>query len=130
MEFHLTENGIRTELEYGELTISGNEDDGFRPFQLMISSIAGCSASVFRKILAKKKMEISDLTIRAEVDRDMHAANKITQIHLYFVVKGTRLNKESLEKSLEIAHRNCPMVRSVENSIQVKETLEIINLHE
>ena len=99
MEFHLTDNGIRSDLEYGELMISGNEEYGFRPFQLMIGSIAGCSASVFRKILAKKKIEITDLTIRAEVDRDMHAANKINEIHLYFVVKGTRLDKVTLEKS-------------------------------
>ncbi|GAA0288918.1 putative OsmC-like protein [Gracilibacillus halotolerans] len=128
MEFHLTEGGIRTKLEYGELAIAGNDDHGYRPFQLMIASIAGCSASVFRKVLAKKKINIDDLKIRTETVRDMHDANRILEIKLHFVVKGTRLNIETLEKSLEIAHRNCPMVRSVENSIQVKETLELINL--
>jgi len=128
VEFHLTDGGIRTKLEYGELAIAGNDNHGFRPFQLMIASIAGCSASVFRKILAKKKIAIDDLKIRAETTRDMHDANRITEIKLYFVVKGTNLNIETLEKSLEIAHRNCPMVRSVENSIVIKETVEIINL--
>ncbi|RCW62992.1 OsmC family protein [Saliterribacillus persicus] len=128
MEFYLKENGVRTQLEYGELDISGNEDYGYRPFQLMIASIAGCSASVFRKILTKKKIEIEDLHITAEAERDAEHANKITKISLHFIVKGENLDKGKLEKSLELAKKNCTMVQSVKGSIEVVETLELINL--
>lgn len=52
MKFQLTKNGFQTNFNYGTLHISGDENKGFRPYQLMVSSIVGCSGSVFRKRLA------------------------------------------------------------------------------
>ncbi|SHN28243.1 OsmC family protein [Gracilibacillus kekensis] len=128
MDFYLSEGGVRTQLPFGELDISGNEEHGYRPFQLMVSSVAGCSASVFRKILDKKKIAIDDLKISAEVERAPDEANKITDIQLHFVVKGVGLKKEQLEKSIEIARKNCSMIRTIEDSVTITETLEVINL--
>lgn len=88
MEFFLKEEGVRTSLGYGELDISGNEDHGYRPYQLMVASIAGCSASVFRKILTKQRVDVADLKITAEVVRNPEEANRIDKIHLHYVVKG------------------------------------------
>ncbi|MBP1970613.1 putative OsmC-like protein [Virgibacillus natechei] len=128
MQFYLKENGMRTDLEYGELCISGNEDYGFRPFQLMVASIAGCSASVFRKILAKQRTEVQDLTIDADVVRNPEEANRIEEIKLRYVIKGYNLDPEKLYKNLEIARKNCSMVRSVENSIKIEENIDTIEL--
>ncbi|MDX8046899.1 OsmC family protein [Gracilibacillus sp. S3-1-1] len=128
MEFYLSEGGIRAVLPYGELDISGNEEFGYRPFQLMMASVAGCSGSVFRKVLDKKRIEIDDMKISAEVERDAEQANKITAIHLHVVVKGVNLDPDQLEKSLEIARKNCSMVRTIEDSVKITERLEIISL--
>ncbi|WP_163580972.1 OsmC family protein [Gracilibacillus saliphilus] len=128
MDFNLSEGGVRTILPFGELDISGNEELGYRPFQLMVASIAGCSASVFRKVLDKKRITIDDLKISAETERSPDEANKITSIHLRFVVKGVGLKKDQIEKSLEIARKNCSMIRTIEDSVKITETLEIVNL--
>ena len=128
MEFHLIENGVRTNLAFGELNISGNEDDGYRPFELMVASVVGCSASVFRKILDKKRITIEDLKILAEVKRASEEANKITDIHLVFAVKGEQLSKEQLEKSLAVARKNCSMIRTIEDAVNITEKLELISL--
>src|SRR5690625_4970875 len=106
MKFSSLENGIQTRLDYGELHISGNEQYGFRPFQLMVSSIVGCSGSVFRKILEKQRIEIEEMEISAKVKRNPDDANLIEQIQLNYNVKGTNLDLEKLKKSLEIARKN------------------------
>ena len=49
MEFTMKENGFSTSFEYGESDISGNEQYGFRPYQLLVSSIAVCSGGVLEK---------------------------------------------------------------------------------
>lgn len=128
MEFHLKENGMRIEFDYGELSISGNEDYGFRPFQLMVASIAGCSGSVFRKILEKQRIEVDDLQINAEVERNPEEANRIERISLKYIIKGPRLDPERLYKNLEISRKNCSMIRSVEDSIKIEESIETIEL--
>ncbi|SDK35031.1 OsmC family protein [Sediminibacillus albus] len=128
MDFYLKDQGVRTSFEYGQLNISGNEDYGFRPYQLMVSSIAGCSASVFRKIMEKQRMEMEDWKITADVERNPEEANRIEKIQLRYVVKGKGLDKEKLEKNLQTARKNCSMIRSVENSIVIEESLEYIEL--
>lgn len=125
MNFKIGENGFQTELDYGKLHISSNENVGFRPFQLMVASIVGCSGSVYLKILQKQRIEIEDMEISAKIDRNPNEANKIEKIHLNFVVTGNQLNVKKLQKSLEIARKNCAMVRSVEDSITIEETVEI-----
>ncbi|SFE30247.1 Uncharacterized OsmC-related protein [Lentibacillus persicus] len=128
MEFHLKEEGMRIDLDYGQLDISSNDEYGFRPFQLMVASIAGCSASVFRKILSKQRTEIADMTITAEVERNEQEANRIERIDLHYVIKGYNLDDEKLYKNLALARKNCSMVRSVEDSIHIEETLESVEL--
>jgi len=38
MKFKMTEGGYTTELPYGQLDVSGNEEFGFRPYQLLVST--------------------------------------------------------------------------------------------
>lgn len=128
LNFYLKENGMRVDLAYGQLNISGNEDDGFRPFTLMVASIVGCSGSVFRKILEKQRIEIEDLQIGADVVRNPKEANRIEEITLKFTVKGHHLDPEKLYKNLAVARKNCSMIRSVEDSIQIEESIETIEL--
>lgn len=124
MELKMTENAFSVQLEYGELTISGDERHGFRPYQLLVSSVAACSGGVLRKVLQKKKLHVEDIAITAEAERVESEANRISKIRLHFRVKGD-LGEEQLRKSLEVTRRNCPIVQSVKDSIEVEETFEL-----
>ncbi len=126
MKITYHENNMTTELPYGDLHISSDEDYGFRPFQLMVASIAGCSLSVFRKVLKKQRVDVEDVTVSVTVERNEDEANRIEQMDLTFTVKGNDLKKERLKKSLDVASSNCPMVRSVEDSIRIVKHLEIV----
>jgi len=127
MEFVFKDNYATVQFDYGQLTTSSDETYGFRPYQLMVSAIASCSGSVFKRILRKQRIEIEGLTITATVHRNEQEANRIEQIDLTFKVKGNHLNKDKLAKSLAIASKNCSMVKSVEGSIKITETVEIVS---
>jgi putative redox protein len=125
MEFKMKEGGFYTDLPFGTLEVSGNEEFGFRPYQLMVSSLAVCSGGVLRKILEKQRIAIEDITISADVKRNEEEANKIESIKLHFVIKGEGLKEEKLQKAMELTRKNCSMVQSVIGSIEVEETFEI-----
>lgn len=128
MDFYLKDNGVRTSFDYGQLNISGDETLGFRPYQLMVASIAGCSIGVFRKILDKQRVDYEDIKVTAEVERNPDEANRIEKVQLHYVIKGYHLNQDKLLKNLDVSRNNCSMVQSVQNSIKVEETLECIQL--
>jgi len=128
LTFYSKNVGMRTDLGFGELDVSGNEEHGFRPFQLMVASIVGCSSGVFRKILEKQRVTIEEMQVQAKVERNPDKANLIEKIHLNYVIKGKHLDPDKLYKNLEVARKNCAMVQSVEDAIDIEETIETIEL--
>jgi len=128
MKFHVNGARISTGFGYGNLFISGNENEGFRPFELMVASIVGCSGSVFQKILEKQRTHIEELSIDVDVERNPEEVNRIERVRLNYIVKGHHLNIDRLYKNLALSRNNCSMIRSVEQSIKIEETINIIEL--
>lgn len=121
----MTENGFETDVEYGTLEISGNAEYGYRPFQLLVSSIAVCSGGVLRKVLERMRIQYDDITVQAKINRVEKEANRVSDIHLHFLIKGKELSEEKIEKALNVTRKNCSMVQSVKDSINITESFEI-----
>ncbi|MCR6097346.1 OsmC family protein [Salipaludibacillus agaradhaerens] len=119
------DEAFETDFEFGKLTVSGNEEKGFRPFQLMVSSIAVCSASVLRKVLTKQRMVVHDIQVEADVTRDPARANRLSAIKLHYVIQGDGLTEEKVEKAVQLAAKNCPMAQTVSDTIAITETFEL-----
>ncbi|MFG6495919.1 OsmC family protein [Fictibacillus sp. UD] len=126
MEFKMTEKGFETSVDYGTLQISGDAEYGYRPFQLLVSSVAVCSGGVLRKVLERMRMTYEDISVQAKVTRVEDEANRVSDIHLHFVIKGSELSQEKVEKALIVTRKNCSMVQSVKDSINVTESFEIV----
>ncbi|GIN73347.1 osmotically inducible protein C [Bacillus sp. J14TS2] len=125
IELNMKEHGYNMQTEFDELSISSDSEYGFRPFQLMIASIAGCSSIAMRVVLTKMRLDFKDIRVSAEVERNQAKANRIEKIHLHFVIRGENLRQEKIEKAGAIARKNCGMVQSVQDSIEVTESFEI-----
>ncbi|MBE1554685.1 OsmC family protein [Sporosarcina limicola] len=126
MKFEMTENGFETTTAFGQLTISGNEEYGFRPYQLLVSSVAVCSGGVLRNILEKMRMPAENVTIEVkEVNRNAKIANRVEKIHLHFIIEGQNIDESKMDKVFELTIKNCSMVQSVIDSIELVETYEI-----
>lgn len=126
MKFKMTENGFSGDLPFGTLNVSTNEEFGFRPYQLMVASLAICSAGVLRKVLEKKRTPAEDIQVEVkEIVRIDEEAGRIAKVHLHFIIKGN-INESKMDLNLELTRKNCSMVRSVEDSMEVVETYELI----
>ncbi|SEO65240.1 Uncharacterized OsmC-related protein [Amphibacillus marinus] len=129
MLFKFKEEGIRVELAYGILDVSEDLYHGYKPEHLLVSAIAGSSAQEFTDLLELHHTHVDDFFIRSEVTKDKKDENRIKRIKLHFVVKGRNLNIDKLYRILENARAKCAIIRSVEGSIDIVETLEIVSLN-
>ncbi|QHA90394.1 OsmC family peroxiredoxin [Bacillus sp. N1-1] len=127
LEFNMKkeETGFTADFEYGTLHISGDEQFGFRPYQLLVSSVAVCSGGVLRQILDKKRMKYDDIKINADVTRNTEEANRVEKIHLHFTLYGD-LDDQKVERALELTKKHCSMAQSVIGSIDLEESFEIV----
>lgn len=124
MEFKMNEHGFSTKSEFGELYVSGDDKYGFRSFQLLVSSVAACSGGVLRKVLTKKRVEFEDIKIKADVTRNPDKADRVEKIHLHFIISSKSWDEQKITKALEVTRKNCPIVQSVKDSIEITETAE------
>ena len=127
LEFNMKkeETGFTAEFEFGTLHISGDEQFGFRPYQLLVSSVAVCSGGVLRQILDKKRMKYDDIKIKADVTRNKEEANRVEKIHLHFTLYGD-LDDQKVERALELTKKHCSMAQSVIGSIELEESFKIV----
>src|SRR5690625_1445762 len=128
LKYKFYENHIESEFEHGTLTIAKSNEYGFRPYQLLVSSIASCSGLVFQQIIQKQRIELHEITIEAEVERNEDKANRVEKIVLTFHIKGHDLDEQKMQRNLEISRKHCSMIQSVEESIVIEEKLFITNL--
>jgi len=123
----MTEHGFETALEFGTLTISSDETKGFRPYQLLVSSLVSCSGGVLRKVCEKMRMPIEEMEIEVlEIIRNPDEASRLEKVHMHFKLKGTNLDVAKMEHAMTVTKKNCSMVRSVDQSIVIIETFELI----
>lgn len=125
MKFQIGKDKIEAQLGFDQMTISGDSSKGYRPVELLVSSLASCSGAVFRTILEKQRISFTQITIEADVKRVEQEANRVEEITLHFNLWGENLNEERLKRNLRIVRRNCGMMRSVEKSIIIKETITV-----
>ncbi|GAM16080.1 OsmC family protein [Mesobacillus selenatarsenatis] len=127
MEFKMKPDvGFFTEVDFGRLDVAGDEQYGFRPYQLLVSSVAVCSGGVLRKVLEKMRMDIKDIHILADAERVEEEANRVSKITVHFRIAGNNLDEKKIEKAMVLTRKNCSMVQSVAGSIEIEETFEIV----
>lgn len=127
MKFHMTEHGFDTETEFGTLHVSSDEEKGFRPYQLMIASIAGCGGGVMRKILDRMRAPAKDIIVEVkEVERSDDEVSRLTKVHLHFKVIGSTITEAKMPRIMELTEKNCSMLQSVNETMDIVKTYELI----
>jgi putative redox protein len=130
MEFNMKDVGFYTETSYGRLDVAGDEAYGFRPYQLLVASVAVCSGGVLRKVLEKMRMTIKDIHISTDVVRNKDVADRVEVIKVHFTIKGENLDEKKIHRAMELTRKNCSMVQSVIGKIEIIETFEMASIGE
>lgn len=127
MKFSLYEEKVfNSSLKYGKLSISTDETAGFKPLELFISSMIGCSGTILVNILKKKRIPFSDLHLSAEVERDEKAANRISKLFISAVVQSDALlSSEQTDRLSELVIKNCGMLQTISESVDIRFLIKI-----
>lgn len=99
----------------------GGSDLGLRPHELLLSSIAACTAITLRMYADRKQWKLASIGVTATMDREQRGSAIDTRIHLEIDVPGS-LSPEQRERLLQIA-KACPVHRTLESPIRLSSSL-------
>lgn len=84
---------------------NGGENSGVSPMEAVLIGLAGCSGMDVVSILAKKRIDFSDLVITVEGSRRSEHPRVFTEIGLTFTFAGTNLEekRKALEDTVQLS---------------------------
>jgi putative redox protein len=88
---------LGTNLEYG------GADDGFRPLELMLVSLAGCTGMDVISILLKKRPEVTSFQVNVQGERAREHPHVFTSITVEYDFCGRHLDPAAVERAVELS---------------------------
>ncbi|RJS62402.1 OsmC family protein [Bacillus sp. PK3_68] len=129
MEFIIENDHIKGDLAFNEIAISSSEKNGYRPYELFVSSLAGCSGSLLRTILQKRRHSYQKLEMKVSSVRNPNHANQIEGLSLTAYIHSKEpFTPQQAEKMALLVVKNCSMIQSVIQSIDIKFMVKMISL--
>ena len=82
---------------------TGGRNIGFRPMELMLLGLAGCTSYDVIHILDKSRQQVTDCVAEVEATRADSIPAVFTSIHLHFVVTGIDLKQAQVERAIKLS---------------------------
>lgn len=98
----------------------GGQDLGFRPLQLLAIGLVGCTGMDVISILKKKRQEVTEFEVSAEIEQAEQHPKVFTKIVLKYTVSGKNLDQEAVERAVELSETKYCGAQAM-----LKETAEI-----
>lgn len=99
------------------------------PMELMLMSVASCSAMDVISILKKRRVEDLHLEIEAEGNRRDEHPRVYTNIHLKYIVTGKDIKEKDVARAIRLSEEKyCSAIAMVNNIAKMSSEYVIYNL--
>jgi putative redox protein len=98
----------------------GGRELGFQPLQLFAVGLVGCTGMDVISILQKKRVDVRNFEVSAEIERAEEHPKIFTKILLTYKVTGKNIDQKDVERAVDLSeNKYCPA------QAMLKETAEI-----
>jgi putative redox protein len=113
----VNEAGCRVETDSA---MSGNPPKGMSPMQLLLAGAGGCSGIDIVDILSKQRLEVRDLKIEIDAERQKEVVPALWEkIHLHFKIYGN-IPQEKAERAVKLSvEKYCSVLKTLEKTASI-----------
>ncbi len=106
----------------------GGENKGFRPMQLLLAAIGGCSTIDIVSILKKQRQELADIQVTVDGEREPNVEPSLFQtIHVHFTLQGN-LDEDKVRKAVDLSmQKYCSVAKTLEKTATITYDFSIKN---
>lgn len=106
---------------------AGGEDGGFRPMELVLAGLGGCTAFDVVSILEKARQQIQGCEVLLEAERADSIPKVFTRIHILFRVSGHQLKPAAVARAVSLsAEKYCSATLMLKDRVEITHDYEII----
>ena len=80
-----------------------DEGVGMKPSELLLVALAACTAVDVVEIIAKKRLHLDSLEIRADGEQDSDPPWTFRKIHVHYTLRGTDLTVTAVKQAIDLS---------------------------
>lgn len=97
------------------------------PVEMLLVSVAACTAVDVISILKKKRQDVTDYNVEITGTRADEHPRKFTSMHVHHIVHGRGVSAEALERAIELSDtKYCSVAATVRPTVEITTSYEII----
>ena len=102
----------------------GGNDRGPSPMDLLLASLAGCTAFDVVSILKKSRQPLEGLSVRAEGEREEEHPRRYTRITLTYTVTGD-VDERALQRAIDLSEEKyCSVSGTLKPGVEIVTQIE------
>lgn len=107
---------------------AGGRNLGFRPMEMLLLGLGGCSAFDVVMILKRGREQITDCVVELSAQRAESDPKVMTQIEMRYIVTGKALDPKKVERAVKLsAEKYCSASAMMAKTADITHTIEIVN---
>ena len=106
---------------------AGGRNLGFRPMEMLLLGLAGCSAFDVVLILKRGRENVTDCVVEVDADRAETDPKVFTNVRMRYVVTGKGLDTNKVERAVALSEEKyCSASAIIAKTAQMSHTVEIL----
>ncbi len=102
-------------------------DGGFRPTELLLIGLAGCTGMDVMSILQKKRQQVTGLEVKVHGDRAAEHPKVFTRILVEYVVKGANVDPAAVARAVELSeNKYCACMAMLRKAAEIQTKVTIV----
>ena len=127
LSFTGTAHGSGYSLPLGTDPSVGGENDGFRPAELLLVGLAGCTGMDVISILSKKRLEITGFEVKTHGERAEEHPKRFTGFVVEYVVRGRNVDRAAVERAVELSEtKYCSVMATLRSAGPIERKITIL----
>lgn len=105
----------------------GDRHSAPTPMEMLMVSVAGCTAVDVISILKKKRQDVTDYNVEITGERAEEHPRKFTKFHIHHIVRGKGVSEKALADAIELSEtKYCSVAATVRPTAEITTSYEII----
>lgn len=107
----------------------GGRNIGFRPMEMLLLGVGGCSSFDVVQILRKGRNNIVKCICEVTADRVDAVPSVFSKMHLHFIVSGSDLKASAVERAVKLsAEKYCSASIMLGKAVEITHDFEVIEV--
>lgn len=99
------------------------------PIEMLLVSVAACTASDVISILLKKRQSVNDYNVEISGERADDHPRKFLKLHIHHIVHGRSVSEKALADAIELSDtKYCSVAATVRPTVEITTSYEIVEV--